>query len=364
MNRPIIVTVNARQRGLTIVEIMVAMVLSLILMAGVIEVFMGSKNTYRVNEALGRLQEEGRMALELMSRDVRMAGYSGCSRYGPVTNTLADATNIAYNFAVGASGYDNVGATPPAELTAINVAPNPDTDVIVVRRQSDNPVRIVKNNDAANMFTEDLGDEVGACADGSTRISGICPGDILMVSDCRKSRVFQATTVGPTGGGETSIKVNHDNRGTVTPGNAISSWGGSSAPEDEQFNDDSELVKVSTYIYYVDDNASGVPSLYRKDGMATALELAQGVENLQVLYGVDTSPTDVNQSADTYVTAAAVTNWDNVVSVRLNLLMRTIDNNLAEAMQSYRYVGADHDADDRRIRKEFTTLVTLRNRVR
>ena len=364
MSRPMITAVHARQRGLTIVEIMVAMVLSLILMAGVIEVFMGSKNTYRVNEALGRLQEEGRMALEFMSRDVRMAGYSGCSRYGPVTNTLADATNIAYNFAVGASGYNNVGATPPAELTAINVAPKPDTDVIIVRRQSDNPVRIVKNNDAANMFTENLGEDEGACADGSNRFSGICPGDILMVSDCRKSRVFQATTVGETGGGETSIKVNHDNRNTVTPGNADSSWGGNSAPEDEQFNDDSELVKVSTYVYYVADNADGVPSLYRKDGMATALELAQGVENLQVLYGVDTSPTDVNQSADTYVTAAAVTNWDNVVSVRLNLLMRTIDNNLAEAMQSYRYVGADHDADDRRIRKEFTALVTLRNRVR
>lgn len=364
MNRPQMTTARARQRGLTIVEIMVAMVLSLILTAGVIEVFLGSKNTYRVNEAVSRLQEEGRMALELMSRDLRMAGFSGCSRYAPVTNTLNFSTNVAYNFAVGVNGYDNIGGTPPAELTAIGVTPNPGTDVIVVRRQSDNPIRIVKNNDAANMFTENLSEEPGACPNGDTRWSGLCPGDILLVSDCRKSRVFQATTVGETGNGDTSIKVNHDGRNTVTPGNAETSWGGNSAPEDQQFNDDAEIYKVSTYIYYVANNADGIPSLYRQDGTSTPIELAQGVENLQVLYGVDTSPADVHQSADTYVGAGAVSNWDNVISARLHLLMRTLDDNMAEAAQTYRYVGADINAGDRRIRKEFTALITLRNRVR
>jgi type IV pilus assembly protein PilW len=370
MNRPMITTVHARQRGLTIVEIMVAMVLSLILTAGVVQVFLGSKNTYRVNDAMSRLQEEGRIALELMSRDVRMAGFSGCSRYGPVTNTLdgVDATtgehpNIAYDFSVGIRGYDDVPATLPAALSGLDPAPNPGTDVVIVRRQSDNPVRIVKNNSSAQLFAEVISTEVGACEDGTDRISGICQGDILMVSDCRKSRVFQAGNIQNTGTG-TDLALNITHPASGDPGNAISSWGGASAPESEQFGDDSEIVKVASYAYYVANNPDGITSLYRQDGTADAIELAQGVENLQVLYGVDTSPADVNQSADDYVTANNVTNWDNVISVRLHLLMRTLDDNMAEARQTYRYVDADVDAGDRRIRKEFTALVTLRNRVR
>lgn len=352
-----------RQRGLTIVEIMVAMVLSLILTAGVVEVFIGSKNTYRVNDALSRLQEDGRMALEYMSRDVRMAGFQGCSRYGPVTNTLNSTTNIAYDFAVGIRGYDNVGAPLPAALGTLNPAPNAGTDVIVVRRQADNPVRIVQNNNGAQLFVEVTGTEAGACANGTSRVSGICEGDILMVSDCRKSRIFQTGNIQTTGsGGNITLNITHPASGT--PGNAISSWGGASAPEDERFGDDAEIVKVATYIYFIANNPNGIPSLYRQDGITAAVELAQGVENLQILYGVDTSPTDINQSADVYQDAGSVASWDDVVSVRLHLLLRTIDNNLAEAAQTYRYVDVDINAGDRRIRKEFTSLVALRNRLR
>lgn len=351
----------SRERGLSIVELMVAMVISLILTAGVIQVFLGSKTTYRVTEGVGRLQEDGRFALEYLSRDIRMAGYSGCSRYAPLTNTLNNDTNIAYNFQVGISGFNNVSATPPTELTAIGITPKPDTDVIVVRRQSDNPIRIVKTNDAANMFTEDLGQEANACADNSDRYSGLCFGDILMVSDCRKSRVFQATNVGPTGNGETSIKVNHDNRGTVTPGNAVSSWGGNSAPEDEQFGDDAEIVKLASYIYYVGtDNV-----LYRKDGLMTAVDIAQGVDDLQVVYGIDSTPTDTDQSANIYTATPTAAQFENAVSVRVHLLIASIEDNLAAEPQAYRYMGANQPAEnDRRIRKEFTSLVTLRNRVR
>lgn len=365
MNRRMNAVFAAQQRGLTIVEIMVALVLSLILTAGVVEVFLGSKNTYRVNEALSRLQEDGRMALEYLSRDVRMAGYQGCSRYGPLTNTLNNATTFAYDFAVGVMGYDNVTGTLPAALAGFNPAPNPGTDVIVVRRQADNPVRIVQNNNGAQLFVEVIGTEAGACSDGTDRVSGICEGDILMVSDCRKSRVFQTGNIQTTGSGS-GITLNITHPASGDPGNAISSWGGSSAPEDERFGDDAEIVKVGSYAYYVADNADGIPSLYRKDGTTAAVEIAQGVEDLQILYGVDATPTDINQSAESYAAAGAVTNWDDVVSVRLHLLLRTIDNNMAEAPQSYRYVGVDNAAvaGDRYIRKEFTALVALRNRLR
>jgi type IV pilus assembly protein PilW len=353
---------HCAQRGISIVEIMVAMTLSLILMGGVIQVFSSSKTTYRVNEAMSRLQEDGRFGMELMSRDVRMAGYSGCSRYGPVTNTLKDQGNIAYDFAVGITGYDNVPASPPAVLATLSRTPKAGTDVIVVRRDADNPVRIIKNNNGAQLFADQISIEPGACSNGTDRYSGLCEGDILMVSDCTKSRVFQAGNLTLTG--SDTVNVTHPSSGT--PGNDPSSWGGASAPEDEVFGDDAEIVKVATYVYYVADDDAGIPTLYRQDG-ATALDLAQGVDNLQAVYGIDTSPANSNQSADSYVAASAVPDWDNVVSVRLHLLLRTVENNIAAAAQTYRYVGADvavADASDRYVRKEFTALVALRNRLR
>lgn len=365
MNSAVLFSGLPQQRGLSIVEVMVAMTLSLILTAGVVQVFVGSKNTYRVNDAMSRLQEDGRVALEFLSRDIRMAAFQGCSRYGPVTNTLNNASNIAYDFAVGVIGYDNLPASMPTALTPLNPAPTAGTDVVVVRRQVDNPVRVVQNNNGAQLFVEVTSTETGACADGTTRVSGICQGDILMVSDCRKSRIFQTGNIQTTGSGS-SVTLNVTHPASGSPGNAISSWGGSSAPDEERFSDDAEIVKVATYIYYIANNADGIPALYRQDGTTAAVELAQGVENLQVLYGIDNSPSDVNQSADVYSAAGAVTDWDNVVSVRLHLLMRTVENAIAEAPQTYRYVGTEINAatGDRYIRKEFTALVALRNRLR
>ena len=67
--------VPARQLGLTVVELLVALVLSLLLLTGIIQVFLASKQTYATNEAMSVLQENGRFALEFIARSVRMGGY-------------------------------------------------------------------------------------------------------------------------------------------------------------------------------------------------------------------------------------------------------------------------------------------------
>lgn len=64
------------QLGLSLVELMVAMALGLLLMTGVIQVFLSSRQTYAANEAMGRLQENGRFALEFIARSARLAGYT------------------------------------------------------------------------------------------------------------------------------------------------------------------------------------------------------------------------------------------------------------------------------------------------
>lgn len=64
-----------KQKGLSLVELMVALALGMVLMAGFVQVFMSVRSTYAVNEASSRMQENGRFALEFISQHARMAGY-------------------------------------------------------------------------------------------------------------------------------------------------------------------------------------------------------------------------------------------------------------------------------------------------
>jgi type IV pilus assembly protein PilW len=66
---------NANQRGFSLVELMIAMVIGLVLMMGVVDVMVSSKETFQTNEDISRIQENGRYALAVLVRDVRMAGY-------------------------------------------------------------------------------------------------------------------------------------------------------------------------------------------------------------------------------------------------------------------------------------------------
>jgi type IV pilus assembly protein PilW len=66
---------RSRQSGLSLVEVLIGMLLGLFLVGGVLQVFASSRQTYRVHDATSRMQESGRMALEVIARDIRMADF-------------------------------------------------------------------------------------------------------------------------------------------------------------------------------------------------------------------------------------------------------------------------------------------------
>ncbi len=88
-----------REQGLTLIEILIALLLGAFLIGGVLEIFVNTRETNRMQEALSRLQENGRFAMEFIGRDLRMAGYSFCPRRYtlPVPDPLA-------NFIAGVDG--------------------------------------------------------------------------------------------------------------------------------------------------------------------------------------------------------------------------------------------------------------------
>lgn len=117
----------SRQNGFTIVELMVAMVISLILLAGVSQIFLSNRETYRVQSSLSRLQENARFAIDLLRSDISMAGFPNLDPFD-LTKTgntrLAIQREAATDCLGNASGgvATNVYALQDGNLTCNGVA--------------------------------------------------------------------------------------------------------------------------------------------------------------------------------------------------------------------------------------------------
>jgi len=186
----------------------------------------------------------------------------------------------------------------------------------------------------------------------------------LVVSDCTKARMFQVTNI--TNAADV-VKLVHAASGA--PGNSLSSWGGSSVDESEWFAPgDSEILRMGAYAYYIATGTSGLPTLMRLSNFSAApQELVEGVENMQILYGVDNND---DGRPNQYIVAPTVVNT-NVVSVRISLLMSTPGEipNRPNDTRTYKMLSENNAVNvrvtpvpDRRIRKVFTTIVKLRNK--
>ena len=119
------------------------------------------------------------------------------------------------------------------------------------------------------------------------------------------------------------------------------------------------MIELQTVTYSIANGASGEPSLFRTE-FGTALELVEGIEEMQILYGVDS---DNYQFANQYLSSNNVADFEDVVSIRVMLLVRSIDDFVAEAPQTYSFNGAQTTPADRRLRQVFTATVALRNRI-
>ena len=128
MNRmtPLQHDVRYLQRGLSLVELMVAVVLGLVLTAGIIQLFVGSKQAYRFHDAHSRVQENARFAIDALNFDIRMAGSVGCSTYVQTFNNTLTSGNLpaTFNPGVGIEGWEAAGTGPGITFTlpAINAA--------------------------------------------------------------------------------------------------------------------------------------------------------------------------------------------------------------------------------------------------
>lgn len=403
MKRKMVNNIAKDQRGFSLVELMVALLLSLIVMAGILGVFSMARSTSQTTTGLGRVQENTRFLNHLLSTEIRMAGYMGCLTDSTQIASMiddADKNKLPFTFAAGINGFEFTGtgaggAHSVAYSTAFPGAgswgPGLDaslagravagSDILVIRRVGDNGFKLIpaggsgEYHSASNVFVE-------SAANGE-----INDGDILILTDCAKATVFQASNITPIG--FPGINVGHAVAGT--PGNECAVWGsgGCTDPQDPTYQSNAEIFVAKTTVFFIGnattqpDPAKPIPALFmaniQGDTISTpAIELIRGVENMQILYGIDQTPTIVGTArtldrADTYMTATAVNagnHWPNVVSVRISLLMRTMNEPGQQADQTvdaktYSLLGtAITPPNDQNRRRVFTSTIQLRNRVR
>ena len=145
-----------KQAGLSLIELMISITLGLILMAGVVQMFVSSKSVFTTQQSLSRIQETGRLAIEFLSRDIRMAGFYGCFRPDAevpsrqLQNGALVINSLYGNFSEGIRGYTSRDALTAAErayLTGSSI--QADTNVLVIKSASPSP-RIIN---AANTNT-------------------------------------------------------------------------------------------------------------------------------------------------------------------------------------------------------------------
>lgn len=393
------------QKGLSLVELMISLTVGSVITAGVVQLFSANSDTYGVMMGQSRMQESARFALDFIGRDLYKAGYLGClSNNDDLYWTAAgDGDDIPYEFDLrsGLEGYDASGTglwTPsldnlPSTVGATNTnvfvdGSGIDTDNIV----SGTDVLTIRNllhQDVENRLAEKMNPssvpiKVLVNEDDGLAGLGFSQWDLAMIHDCEKGTIFQVTNV--TLNGKTAL--------TTADTVEVEIMHAQGAPEawknsfdllalKNTFDEDASVSAIETKIYFiapgVGENSSGdTPlSLWRKSGTTGPVELVEGIENLQILYGVST---DGNGTPNRYRRANEV-DMKDVVTVRVTVFANTIDDvggtsstthgcgiqNCAYTLDDGNLESYDGDPDnadgrDGLMRRAFTKTFMLRNR--
>ena len=343
---------SVSERGFTLVELMIAMGLSLMILAGLVTVFVNNSNTRKEIERTTRQIENGRYAIELLSNNLILAGFY--AEFDPSTlpdpgsvpeacsTDLTDDTKRAQALALPIQGYRSA-TTATAGLDCLTDLKD-NTDVVVVRR-------------------------TGTCIAGATDC-----GDPLTSGDYY---YFQASLCTPTTG-------NAELAGTVTDAYRLLTTTATTSLNRHRRCTASPCVcanapfadirRYHTHIYFVANNsvgADGVPTLKRAELTGTGsgwtiVPLVEGIENLKLEYGIDSAPAIGDGMPDEYTpTPDTVANWRNVTSVKLYLLARNTEPSPGYTNSKTYTLGSDTPPDqpytDAYRRHVFSTTVKLAN---
>lgn len=289
----------AQQRGYTIVELMIAIALGLILVTGLTTIFVNNSRTGSEIERANQQIENGRYAMQVISDDLRNAGYLGefnpfllgtpAAKPDPCTT---DVSLLKTALPIAIQGYDNDSPIPTC-LTALLTDLRGGTDILVVRRAS----------------TCAIGDtDCDANVNGATYFQASACSSPTELSSTNIANYYVFDT------DATKFILHQKDCATAAP-----------------------VYRYRTHIYFIANNdkaGDGIPTLKRAElGVSafTIVPLVEGIQELQIEYGLDTTlpvagtPAAFTADPDTYGSCTGVTcvgYWRNTVAAKISLLAR------------------------------------------
>jgi type IV pilus assembly protein PilW len=273
------------QRGLTLIELMIALVLGLLLVIAMSAVFVSSSMSRREVQMSADVIENGRYGIDILNRELTQAGF-----YGTLANPAGTLNDMCSTITAGApanwrdsllihaSGLNNTDANP-ACLTR-----KAGTDAIFIQRAS----------------TCRLG-ETGCGAEVPTTQA------YIQVSSCG-TEYSTTPYVVDLGGASTFTLKGKDCTSVST-----------------------EKRRLVRRVYFISTNDELRSMDITPAGAQTPVTLVEGIEQMQIEYAIDGSG---DGSVDTFTSTPTAAEWPNVIGVRLWLLAKSTETsrNAAAAM--------------------------------
>ncbi|WP_347986330.1 PilW family protein [Methylomonas sp. AM2-LC] len=398
------------QAGMTLLELLISMSIGLIILAGLGYSYLAARNTFREQDALSRMQEGARLAFDVVSKDIHMAGFTGCSSTLSTANSPANAAAEWYQY------FDN--NTNTSNLTKT---------YFLTGYENSNEATIAFNS------TSNYKSTFPADANFKTNVAGVTgfvsQGDVLLVKHVDPSQQYIVTTGAPANPLVLNTTNNFKNGQILIGANCFSGTAGIEIFKDSCTTStctgnklaytstnalattvtNSVVYPLSANVYFIcrpktDPTLTWTtptgyactnntdPALYRvslaADGTLSTQELVEGVQDMQLSYLVIKSG-DTTFTPQCYANASDITNntvkcngtsittdWNSILGVRISLLMvsRSTEANITTEAQPFQLDtngdGVINTSDtplekvtptDNQLRKVFTTTVMVKN---
>jgi len=380
--------------GVSLIELLIALVIAGLLALGLVQIFGASRSTSQLQDGLSRVQENGRFVTQFMERQLRMVGFMGCGADTGRFTQESFVNHLAlfdgsvpdgnpYRFQRPIEAFTAGTMTATDELAAEPIVDG--TDVLILRVLSDESTPVVTISKASNDLSVVIGDP------GAAFLPAAGDKVIMAMQNCRSADVFAASLNGTTPG--SAVEIGGATAPNVYLDPSVTDCGSSSCPWDFRISNaflnakplvgpaslNAEIHRAEYYALYVKANAAGIPSLYMIRFKRTSSELndpeelVEGVENMQLRFGIDTSS---DGAIDEYRTAEEVVdgatddatldqNWRRVLSIRIGLAIRSADKAGVPSVQPHPVMGVDLTpaTNDGAIREVYETTIALRNRL-
>lgn len=315
-------TNKQQQKGLTLVELLVAMVISVILLGGVVQVFLSSRQLYSTNSALARLQESGRFAMQFLTYDIQNTGFKDQCIMPPInlSDDRTEGPDKKHDLAAPIFGWNEDSAPT---VTGQHIK----TDALLIKHAAITSDAIITNIGSS---PNDI-----SYKDGNSPLKDA----YLLIAEPDNCALVVNKTIG---GGPAWVAGSFS-----TPAKNLS------------------VHQFKSSLYYIknDDTAGRLPSLQRNNEDGSSTPLVEGILDLQIEYGIGNDNGKVNEyvkaGSSKLSTAAA---WASVRAVRISLLAVSPETNAVDTNMSFTYPAAKGINKDTAIAKYVDGTVTIKER--